>query len=441
MTYDTSSLASIIHVLFQQFRDEVNAERAVALELNEKGTKLKYYCQKQDVILIKNLLVSTQHRWDKVVSRTADRTKQLDHAYSDVREVRWSFYQWVTRVVNGFPFQFHVLWTELCDWCTASLRQLEEAKTPTRTNKPEKIRENLNQHKVRQMCIYSIDFRILLQWSFLLQEFQKELGTRQPTFDTAMKLGKQLKDHAPKSEQPVVQDMLNTLREKWNALCNRSIDRQRELEEELLFAGQFKEAVDGLLKWLAEVEPSLSSDTGVYGDIDTVTGLVDRHKNFLTQLKAREATVETVRKAGEELMRSGENPEVEGQLAELNAKWENIKSLAADKEARLADAKAVAEKFYHGAHATLEWLSDMETKVKYAGAIPDDEEQLTKQLQQLEVSATFLSASALDRECERYPFCCSNSKTNWSHKRFSWATSWRLEMTSWASAIQMPSSR
>lgn len=206
-----------------------------------------------------------------------------------------------------------------------------------------------------------------------------------------MKLGKQLKDHAPKSEQPVVQDMLNNLREKWNALCNRSIDRQRELEEDLLFAGQFKEAVDGLLKWLAEVEPSLSSDVGVYGDIDTVSGLVDKHKQFLTQLKAREATVETVRKAGEELLRAAENPEIESQLAELNAKWDSIKTLATDKEARLADAKILAEKFHHGGHATLEWLSDMETKVRYAGAIPDDEEQLAKQLQQLEVSKIFLS--------------------------------------------------
>lgn len=200
-----------------------------------------------------------------------------------------------------------------------------------------------------------------------------------------MKLGKQLKDHAPKSEQTAVQDMLNSLREKWNDLCNRSIDRQRELEEDLLFAGQFNEAVDGLLKWLAEAEPSLSSNIPVYGDIDTVTGLVDRHRNFMAQLKSREATVETVRKAGEELLKAADNAEIESQLRELNIKWDQVKTLALEKETRLADAKAAAEKFYHGAHATLEWLSDMETKVKYAGSIPDDEEHLISQLDQLKV--------------------------------------------------------
>ena len=73
------------------------------------------------------------------------------------------------------------------------------------------------------------------------------------------------------------------------------IFRQRKLEEALLFSGQFSEAVGALLEWLNSVEPKLSADKNVHGDLDTVTGLVDQHKNFQVELKSRSANVDTVR--------------------------------------------------------------------------------------------------------------------------------------------------
>lgn len=54
--------------------------------------------------------------------------------------------------------------------------------------------------------------------------------------------------------------------------------RQRKLEEGLLLSGQFNEAMDALLDWLAKVEPSLAEDTPVHGDLDTVNSFMDAHK-------------------------------------------------------------------------------------------------------------------------------------------------------------------
>lgn len=54
--------------------------------------------------------------------------------------------------------------------------------------------------------------------------------------------------------------------------------RQRKLEEGLLLSGQFTEALDALLDWLAKVEPALADDAPVHGDIDTVNGFLDIHK-------------------------------------------------------------------------------------------------------------------------------------------------------------------
>lgn len=56
------------------------------------------------------------------------------------------------------------------------------------------------------------------------------------------------------------------------------MDRQKSLEDSLLVAGQFKDALQLLLDWLYKVEPSLNEDQPVHGDIDTVNNLIDQHR-------------------------------------------------------------------------------------------------------------------------------------------------------------------
>ena len=66
-------------------------------------------------------------------------------------------------------------------------------------------------------------------------------------------MGRALKDKAPKGDHPVLQDMMNQLKARWNTVCNGAVERQRELEEALLFSGQFKDALQALLDWLYKV--------------------------------------------------------------------------------------------------------------------------------------------------------------------------------------------
>ena len=72
---------------FQILQKDITGHREHMVGLDKLGTHLKYFSQKQDVILIKNLLMDSQHRWEKVVSRSAQRTRQLDHGYKDAKQV------------------------------------------------------------------------------------------------------------------------------------------------------------------------------------------------------------------------------------------------------------------------------------------------------------------------------------------------------------------
>lgn len=65
----------------------MNSHREQIIELDKTGTHLKYFSQKQDVVLIKNLLISVQSRWEKVVQRLVERGRSLDEARKRAKQV------------------------------------------------------------------------------------------------------------------------------------------------------------------------------------------------------------------------------------------------------------------------------------------------------------------------------------------------------------------
>ena len=92
----------------KELQKDISAHRETMVALDKTGTHLKYFSQKQDVILIKNLLASVTHRWERVASRCAERTKNLDHGYKEAKQVRKSYnctnHRWKIITVNSFIF-------------------------------------------------------------------------------------------------------------------------------------------------------------------------------------------------------------------------------------------------------------------------------------------------------------------------------------------------
>lgn len=98
ITWNTLPLLMIADVAFwsdshfscvcvQMFVTEVNSHRDHIIELDKTGTHLKYFSQKQDVVLIKNLLLSVQGRWEKLVQRSVERGRLLDDARKRAKQV------------------------------------------------------------------------------------------------------------------------------------------------------------------------------------------------------------------------------------------------------------------------------------------------------------------------------------------------------------------
>lgn len=69
------------------------------------------------------------------------------------------------------------------------------------------------------------------------------------------------------------------------------------------------------------------------------------------------------------------------QVSELTTKWENVWSLSKNKTKRLEEALKQAEELHKSVNMLLEWLSDAEMKLRFSGPLPEDEEEVRKQIE------------------------------------------------------------
>eukprot|EP00062_Callorhinchus_milii_P022483 gi/632980302/ref/XP_007906959.1/ PREDICTED: microtubule-actin cross-linking factor 1 isoform X3 [Callorhinchus milii] len=318
------------------FANEVNLHRDQIIDLDKTGNQLKFLSQKQDVVLIKNLLFSVQSRWEKVVQRSVERGRGLDDARKRAK-------------------QFYEAWKKLIDWLEEAENNLDSDLEIS--NDPDKIKLQLVKHK----------------------EFQKTLGGKQPVYDTTIRMGRSMKDKASlQDDRQKLDNLLGEVRDKWDTVCGKSVERQHKLEEALLFSGQFTDALQALVDWLYKVEPQLAEDQPVHGDLDLVMNLLDAHKVFQKELGKRTSSVQVLKRSARELIENSRDDTtwVKVQLQELSTRWDTVCKLSVSKQTRLEQALKQAEEFRNAVHALLEWLSEAEQTLRFRGVLPDDVEAL-----------------------------------------------------------------
>ncbi|XP_056154000.1 microtubule-actin cross-linking factor 1 [Lampris incognitus] len=328
-------------VLFQidehkVFVNEVNTHREQVLALEKAGSQLRFASLKQDVVLIKNLLLSVQARWDKLVQRSLDRGRHLDEARKRAK-------------------QFHEAWRKLTDWLEEAENRLDSELEIS--NEPDKIKVQLAKHK----------------------EFQKALGSKQPVYDTTVRSGRAMRDKAQlPADTQKLDHLLGEVRDKWDTVCGKSVERQHKLEEALLFSGQFAEALQVLVDWLYRVEPQLAEDQPVHGDLDLVSNLMDSHKAFQKELGKRTSSVQALKRSARDLMETGRDDTawVKVQLQELSNRWDTVCALSVTKQTRLQQALKQAEEFRTAVQMLLEWLSEAEQTLRFRGVLPEEAETL-----------------------------------------------------------------
>uniref|UniRef100_A0A8B9PHV0 EF-hand domain-containing protein n=1 Tax=Apteryx owenii TaxID=8824 RepID=A0A8B9PHV0_APTOW len=301
--------------------------------LEAVASRLKDFSRKQDGAVIQNLVLTAKERLAKVLQRTSERGAALEEARKRTK-------------------QFSESRRLLLDWMD-EVEQTLEVPHDTATSQ-EEIKCQLAEHKA----------------------FQKVLRSKRPVYEATLRSGRALRERAqlPEDLQPL-EELLGELKERWDALCSRAVERQHKLEENLLFSGKFTDALQALMDWLYRAEPQLSEDVPVGGDRDLVSDLMDKHKVFQKELGKRASCIKMLKRSVRDLTRGSSSVDsqwLQRQMEELSTRWDLVCKLSVSKQARLEASLRQAEEFHTLVHAFLGRLSESEKTLKY-GVFPEEE--------------------------------------------------------------------
>ncbi|CAK9302541.1 unnamed protein product [Gordionus sp. m RMFG-2023] len=310
------------------------------IKLDKLGTRLMYFCLKQDCVVIKNCLINARHRWDKVHSSGIELKRKLERGKKDATDF-YSCHGKVEEGLKGLEGRINGIFSG------NSLDVEQKNEENEATTHYDKTKTMLGQLKV----------------------LRTELSTLQPDYELVLRKGKDLVEDCNDQTSPpslkcdynVIQSMITNLKQSWIAISERSAHHQRSLEADLILRGEIRAVCAELKEWSLRETARLESEIGcLYGDCETVNGLMENHRLFLNESEARSANVDALRASIASSNSSSENSSknlLETQnLNELTNLWQTLNSRASDTTATLAKSKEMAEQFESNVRCLVDWM-------------------------------------------------------------------------------------
>nr|XP_046254861.1 microtubule-actin cross-linking factor 1 [Scatophagus argus]XP_046254862.1 microtubule-actin cross-linking factor 1 [Scatophagus argus] len=351
----------VLDTVCTQLRDhrtlmnEVNGHGEKKTTVENTARRLTELSRKEDCDVIHNLIMTVQDRYKKLQQRASERGRMLEEVKKNAK-------------------QFNESWCLLVDWMAEVEQTLDTHKEIAVSH--EEIKQQLTEQK----------------------EFQKLLRSKRPMYEATSKNGRSLHERAQTSnDRQHLENLLAELKDTWDTINGKSMERQHKLEEALLFSGRFTDALQALNDWLYRAEPQLAEDVPVGGDKDMVHNLIDKHKAFQKELGKRAGCIRTLKRSVRDLTRSSTADAhwLQEQMDELEGRWEAVCKLSVSKQDRLEAALQQAVKFDGLVHSFMERLTEAERILKY-GVIPEEEEGLLAFCKQHKESMGALQAQAVE---------------------------------------------
>lgn len=318
--------------------DRLTDERDRLQQLLQLAEKVRSVCNKSDATQIAASVAQLQAKYEKLSCALSERLRAIRVALQQVQE-------------------FTEAYEALGVWIEQARNQLRSPIDGDRTSSSDA--DSLKQALTKQ------------------KEFQRRLVGKQVDYENVMKMGKQLLAEAPKHEIPIIQAMLDDLRQRWAALFGESLQRQRQLEEALLVAGQLRETLRSLLDWI-DIQLANISLERLYGDVDTVRKLQDAHRTLLDEMRVKQRVITSLRQRVATLSDRNQDVWLRSSMEDLDGRWARLEQLAAKKSAILADAEQEAKRLHGSVHLLLDWLSEAEVKLRFSGPPPEDEHSIAR---------------------------------------------------------------
>lgn len=138
-----------------------------------------------------------------------------------------------------------------------------------------------------------------------------------------------------------------------------------------------------MVDWLCKADRIQLTEGPVHGDLDTVMALREQHNNFEEELHNKFTQAKAVQKMAVDVMAIASDEDktaIQRQVSELEVTLGNVSKASNTRSARLDDALIQSETLDKSVSMLLECFSDALTKLRFTGALPDEESGALQQL-------------------------------------------------------------
>ncbi|XP_055889039.1 dystrophin-like isoform X6 [Biomphalaria glabrata] len=193
------------------------------------------------------------------------------------------------------------------------------------------------------------------------KELTKEIQDRSPSLDYINKTGQDLILKSPADRAKLFQEDLNELNAEWNSVSKTIEQRLAKLEKSVSNAKEFQDQMDGLIKWMNEMDVFLHAPDPSIGDVAALQAQLQESNGVEEDIKTLQTNIKNVNTMWKNFASDADaayKSQVEKQVNDLNSRWEKLVDLAAKQNQRLADTLGKSQTIYDRIEALNMWLTE-----------------------------------------------------------------------------------
>ncbi|XP_028835491.1 microtubule-actin cross-linking factor 1, isoforms 1/2/3/5 isoform X2 [Denticeps clupeoides] len=325
-TLDTHKEIAVSHEEIKQqlteqkdFQKLLRSKRPMYDATLKSGRSLLEKCQSpQDKQHLENMVSELRDSWDTISGKSFERQHKLEEALL-------------------FSGRFTDALQALNDWLYRAEPQLAEDVAVG--GEKDLVNNLIDKHKV----------------------FQKELGKRAGCIKTLKRSVRDL-TRGSTADSRWLQEQMEELECRWEAVCKLSVSKQSRLEEALRQAEEFDRLVHTFLDRLADVERALK-----YGVIpeeeEALQEFHKQHQESMSSLIDQEVVLESIQTLGEQILTSCHPDSVitiKSWISVTKTRFEEVQTWAQQQGGRMQTTLAVLEAEKEEVHRLIEWISSAE---------------------------------------------------------------------------------
>ncbi|XP_035657737.1 microtubule-actin cross-linking factor 1-like [Branchiostoma floridae] len=323
----------------QALADEVANQEAAVNQVTKAGQSLMELCSDDEQVSVKGQVDSATDRFKDIQEKVRSRGDQLERA----KESRRLF------GANALA---------LLAWMT----EMEETLA-----------------KLEVIAVEPVTVETQLQEQTAIT---KDITDHKAAVEEAVETGKSLLTQTTEGDEIlVIQEKLDSMKDRYANISSKANDRQQSLEQALPLAKKFKDATEKLSDWLDKVE----ADMGTAEDAAGSEQQQERFREYKKQVDEHKHLVANMNEAGPKLMESSPGDgarSVEDKMANINQRYDSMVAAVREKVDELDAALQKTQLLGHGADQQLEWLETLENQLDNQEPISVEPDKLRTQLKE-----------------------------------------------------------